>query len=146
MRVAEGDLPGPVLPVIAVRSDDEALSLADAAGPSVGASVWTADQATGVQISRELRADRTWINEHMLDALSPAGFDEFVAPRLRVWEPSRWRDLWWHPYDQQLAETARAAARYVYGRQKDRPRALREGALPAARLARRLVRDKLASR
>ena len=140
MRVLSEPLPGPVLPVVPVDSEDEAIALANES-PSVGASVWTADRGRGERITRELRAERAWINEHMLTALSPAGLAEFVDVRLRVWEPSRLRDLWWYPYDESLARTMKAVTRYFYGRESERLRALREGAVPAARLARRLARD-----
>jgi acyl-CoA reductase-like NAD-dependent aldehyde dehydrogenase len=140
MRVLSEPLPGPVLPVVAVDSEDEAIALANET-PSVGASVWTADRGRGERITRELRAERAWINEHMLTALSPAGLAEFVDVRLRVWEPSRLRDLWWYPYDESLARTMKAVTRYFYGRESERLKALREGAVPAVRLARRLARD-----
>lgn len=140
MRVLSEPLPGPVLPVVPVDSEDEAIALANET-PSVGASVWTADRGRGERITRELQAERAWINEHMLTALSPAGLAEFVDVRLRVWEPSRLRDLWWYPYDESLARTMKAVTRYFYGRESERLKALREGALPAVRLARRLARD-----
>jgi acyl-CoA reductase-like NAD-dependent aldehyde dehydrogenase len=140
MRVLSTPLPGPVLPVVPVDSEDEAIALANET-PSVGASVWTADRGRGERITRELRAERAWINEHMLTALSPAGLAEFVDVRLRVWEPSRLRDLWWYPYDESLARTMKAVTRYFYGRESERLKAVREGAIPAVRLARRLARD-----
>ena len=140
MRVLSEPLPGPVLPVVPVDSEDEAIALANET-PSVGASVWTADRGRGERITRELRAERAWINEHMLTALSPAGLAEFVDVRLRVWEPSRLRDLWWYPYDESLARTMKAVTRYFYGRESERLKALREGAVPAVRLARRLARE-----
>jgi acyl-CoA reductase-like NAD-dependent aldehyde dehydrogenase len=139
-RVLSEPLPGPVLPVVPVDSEDEAIALANET-PSVGASVWTADRGRGERITRELWAERAWINEHMLTALSPAGLAEFVDVRLRVWEPSRLRDLWWYPYDESLARTMKAVTRYFYGRESERLQALREGAVPAVRLARRLARE-----
>jgi len=140
MRVVREPIPGPVLPVVAVDSEDEAIALANDV-PSVGASVWTGDRGRGERITRALRAERAWINEHMLTALSPAGVAEFVDVRLRVWEPSRLRDLWWYPYDESLARTMKAVTRYFYGRESERLRAVREGVVPAARLVRRLARD-----
>jgi acyl-CoA reductase-like NAD-dependent aldehyde dehydrogenase len=140
MAVLSRPIPGPVLPVVAVDSDDEAIALANAV-PSVGASVWTADRGRGERITRELRAERAWINEHMLTALSPAGIAEFVDVRLRVWEPARLRDLWWYPYDESLARTMKAVTRYFYGRESERLRAVREGVVPAIRVTRRLARD-----
>jgi hypothetical protein len=140
MRVLRESLPGPVLPVVPVDSEDEAIALANES-PSVGASVWTANGGRGERITRELRAERAWINEHMLTTLSPAGLAEFVDVRLRVREPSRLRDLWWYPYDESLARTLTAVTRYFYGRESERLKVVRGGAVPAVRLARRLARD-----
>jgi len=142
MAVVREAVPGPVLSVVAVDSEDEAIALANDV-PSVGASVWTANRGRGERITRELRAERAWINEHMPTALSPAGVAEFVDVRMRVWEPSRLRDLWWYPYDEALARTVKAVTRYFYGRESERLRAVREGVVPAARLARRLARDRV---
>lgn len=142
MAVVREAVPGPVLSVVAVDSEDEAIALANDV-PSVGASVWTANRGRGERITRELRAERAWINEHMPTALSPAGVAEFVDVRMRVWEPSRLRDLWWYPYDESLARTVKAVTRYFYGRESERLRAVREGVVPAARLARRLARDRV---
>ena len=141
MRVLTEAIPGPVLPVVPVDSEDEAIARANSGTPSVGASVWTGDRGRGERISRELRAERTWINDHLLTALSPAGLAEFVDVHLRVWEPSRLRDLWWYPYDESLARTMQSVATYFYGRESDRLRTLREGIGPATRLVRRLARD-----
>src|SRR4051794_7352915 len=50
MRVLTEAIPGPVLPVVPVDSEDEALALANSGTPSVGASVWTADRGRGERI------------------------------------------------------------------------------------------------
>jgi acyl-CoA reductase-like NAD-dependent aldehyde dehydrogenase len=141
MRIAREPVPGPVLPVVAVDSEDEAIALANEGEPCVGASVWTANRPRGERIARELKAERAWINDHMLTALSPADLGEFVDARLRMWEPSRLHGVWRYPYDEPLALSAKAAARYLYGRESERLRAVREGAGPALRLVRRLGRD-----
>ena len=50
-----------------------------------------------------------------------------------AWEPSRTRDFWWHPYDESLGRALHASAQLLYGRDADKPGALRRGALAAAR-------------
>jgi hypothetical protein len=71
---------------------------------------------------------------------SKFGFYECVNIKLVAWEPSRMRDVWWHPYDEKLGKAIRASARILYGRDHQRTDALREGALPLVRVARRALR------
>jgi hypothetical protein len=59
------------------------------------------------------------------------------------WEPSRTRDIWWHPYDEVLGRALRASARLLYGRNDQRKQALREGALPLLRVTGRSLRGAL---
>jgi succinate-semialdehyde dehydrogenase/glutarate-semialdehyde dehydrogenase len=102
-----------------------------------------------------------WINDHMYShgacqmpwggvkesglgrAHSRLGFHECTVPKLVTWEPSRLRDLWWHPYDETLGQAFQASARVLYGREADRPAALRAGALSMARVAARMGREAL---
>jgi len=61
---AGGDL-GPVIPIIVVDSEDEALALANDSRFGLGASVWTTDRDKGERFARELEAGMVWINDHM---------------------------------------------------------------------------------
>ncbi|HVS28287.1 MAG TPA: aldehyde dehydrogenase family protein, partial [Solirubrobacteraceae bacterium] len=146
MGVIREDVPGPVLSVVAVDSLDQAVELANDPPGALGASVWTLDRATGERLAAALRAAKVGINDHPA-APSPRqvslAFRAHVSAKLRVWEPSRLRDRRWYPYDETLARAARATVRYLYGRESDRPRVLREDAIPALRVARRLARDAL---
>ena len=90
-----------------------------------------------------------WINDHMWShgaaqapwggvkdsglgrAHSQFGFEECVNVKLIAREPSLVRNFWWHPYDETLGRALRAAAHLLYGRDADRPGALRRG-LPLA--------------
>ena len=57
------------------------------------------------------------------------------------------RDFWWHPYDEALGQAMRSTAKLLYGaREADRQRALREGALPLLKVARRTLRSVRAAR
>jgi succinate-semialdehyde dehydrogenase/glutarate-semialdehyde dehydrogenase len=160
MRIMREEVFGPVLPVIAVDSEDEAIALANDSDFGLGASVWTRDRRRGERIAREIEAGMVWINDHMYShgacqcswggvkdsglgrAHSKFGFYECVNVKLVVWEPSRVRDFWWHPYDETLGRATRAAAQLVYSRRDAaRQQALREGALPLLRLAGRTLRS-----
>jgi len=159
MRIMREEIFGPVLPIVTVDSEDEAIALANDSPFGLGASVWTADRPKGERIAREIEAGMVWLNDHMYShgaAQAPwggvkdsgvgrthsrFGLYECANVKLRTWEPSQVRDLWWHPYDETLGRAMRSAARFLYGREADRGKALREGAIPLAKVAGRLARE-----
>jgi acyl-CoA reductase-like NAD-dependent aldehyde dehydrogenase len=161
MRIMREEIFGPVLPIAVVDSEDEAVALANDSEYGLGASVWTADRSRGERIARELEAGMVWINDHMFShgacqcswggvkssgmgrTHSKFGLYECVNIKLRVWEPGRVRDPWWHPYDETLGRALRQAATVLYGRPSIRAAALRDGAVPLLRLGARLARDAL---
>ena len=159
MRIMREEIFGPVLPIIVVDSEDEALSLANDSDFGLGASVWTADRSRGERIARELQSGMVWINDHMFShgacqcswggvkqsglgrTHSKFGLYECVNIKLRVWESSALRDPWWHPYDETLGKALRQTAIVLYGRPSIRASALRAGAVPLLKLGSRLARD-----
>jgi succinate-semialdehyde dehydrogenase/glutarate-semialdehyde dehydrogenase len=161
MRIMQEEIFGPVLPVIVVDSEDEALSLANDSVFGLGASVWTSDRSKGERIARELESGMVWINDHMFShgacqcswggvkesgvgrTHSKFGFYECVNIKLRVWEPSTVRDAWWHPYDETLGRALKQTAAVLYGRPSIRAAALRDGAAPLLKIGARLARDAL---
>ncbi len=163
MRIMREEIFGPVLPIVVVDSEDEAVVLANDSDFGLGASVWTADRPKGQRIARELEAGMVWINDHMFShgacqcpwggvkasglgrTHSKFGLYECVNVKLRVWEPSAIRNPWWHPYDETLGRALRQTATILYGRPSIRAHALREGAAPLLRLGGRLARDALRS-
>jgi acyl-CoA reductase-like NAD-dependent aldehyde dehydrogenase len=161
MRIMREEIFGPVLPVITVDSEDEAIALANDSAFGLGASVWTSDRSRGERIARELQSGMVWINDHMFShgacqcawggvkesglgrTHSRFGLYECVNIKLRVWEPSAVRDPWWHPYDETLGRALRQTASILYGRPSIRAAALRDGAAPLLKLGGRLARDAL---
>ncbi len=159
MRIMREEIFGPVLPIIVVDSEAEAVALANDSAFGLGASVWTGDRGRGERFARELEAGMVWINDHMFShgacqlawggvkdsglgrTHSKFGLYECVNVKLRVWEPSKIRDPWWHPYDETLGRALRQTAAILYGRPSIRAAALRAGALPLLRLGSRLARD-----
>jgi succinate-semialdehyde dehydrogenase/glutarate-semialdehyde dehydrogenase len=158
MRLMREEVFGAVVPIMAVADEEEAIRLANDSRFGLGASVWTLDRPRGERMTRRLEAGMVWINDHMYShgacscswggvkesglgrAHSRFGFYECVNVKLVTWEPSRTRDLWWHPYDETVGVAVRSAAQLLYGRDADKPGALREGAGPLARLLRRSLR------
>jgi succinate-semialdehyde dehydrogenase/glutarate-semialdehyde dehydrogenase len=161
MRIMREEVFGPVVPIVVVDSEEEAIALANDSEFGLGASVWTLDRAKGERIARRVQAGMVWINDHMYShgasscawggvkdsglgrSHSKFGFYECVNVKLVTWEPSRTRNFWWHPYDDSLGKGLHAAAQLLYGRDADKPQALRRGIVPLARLARKSLRDVL---
>ena len=149
---------GPVLPIVVVDSEQEAIDLANDSEFGLGASVWTRDRARGERIARAIESGMVWINDHSFShgacqcswggvkssglgrSHSKFGFYECVNIKMNAWEPGLTRDFWWHPYDRTLGEAVRNSARLLYGRGEVRAKALRDGARPLLRVGRRTIR------
>ena len=116
---------GPVLPIVVVDSEQEAIDLANDSEFGLGASVWTKDRPNGERIARRLESGMVWINDHSFShgacqcawggvkdsglgrSHSKFGFYECVNIKMNTWEPGLTRDFWWHPYDRTLGEAVR---------------------------------------
>ena len=159
MRIMREEIFGPVLPIIVVDAEDEAIALANDSDFGLGASVWTSDRGKGERVARELEAGMVWINDHMFShgacqcswggikqsglgrTHSKFGLYECVNIKLRVWEGSAIKDAWWHPYDETLGKALRQSAKILYGRPSIRAAALRDGLGPLMKVGARLARD-----
>jgi acyl-CoA reductase-like NAD-dependent aldehyde dehydrogenase len=158
MRIMREEIFGPVVTVTTVDSDEEAIRLANDSEFGLGNSVWTLDRERGERIATRLESGMVWINEHMYThglcgcawggvkdsglgrAHSQHGFYECVNIKQVAWEPSLWRNFWWHPYDDSNTRGLHAAAQLLYGRDEDKAAALRRGIRPLARLAKKSLR------
>ena len=158
MRIMREEIFGPVVPVIEVASEDQAIALANDSEFGLGASVWTADRAHGERIAHRIESGMVWINDHMFShgacscawggakdsglgrSHSRFGFYECVNIKTLAYEPGLTRNLWWHPYDQALGRSMHAAAQLLYGRDDDKPKALRRGARSFAKVTVRALR------
>ncbi|HEY7618192.1 MAG TPA: aldehyde dehydrogenase family protein [Solirubrobacteraceae bacterium] len=157
-RLAREEVPGPVLVVESVESEEAAIARANEVGLGLGASVWTADRYKGARIARELRAGMVWMNDHLVARSAPqipwggvggAGIGRTrgaialrtcAEPKVVTWDPPIGRPAWWFPYDEHLARAARAVAGLRSARDADRERALREDAVPLLRVTGRWLR------
>lgn len=160
MRIMREEVFGPVVPVVVVASEEEALAQANDSEFGLGASIWTRDRAKGERMARRVESGMVWLNDHSYShaaaqlawggvkhsgigrSHSKFGFYECVNVKTVTWEPGRARDFWWHPYDRTLGEAMRSAARLLYGRNGARLGALREGALPLLRVGARTLRKR----
>jgi aldehyde dehydrogenase (NAD+) len=62
MRIAQEEIFGPVLSVIPVDGEEEALEVADGTAYGLAASVWTTNVARAVRMAKGLQAGRVTIN------------------------------------------------------------------------------------
>jgi acyl-CoA reductase-like NAD-dependent aldehyde dehydrogenase len=159
MRIMREEIFGPVLPIVVVDSEEEAVALANDSDFGLGSSVWTSDRARGERIAGELEAGMVWINDHMFShgacqcawggvkdsglgrTHSKFGLYECVNVKLRTWEGSTLRDPWWHPYDETVGKAFRQTAKILYGPASQRAGAVRDGLAPLSKLGARLARD-----
>jgi acyl-CoA reductase-like NAD-dependent aldehyde dehydrogenase len=157
MRIMSEEIFGPVLPIVTVGSDEEALRLANDSQFGLGASVWTKDRAKGERIARRVQSGMVWLNDHSFShgacqcswggvkdsglgrSHSKFGFYECVNVKLISWEPGWTRDFWWQPYDRDLGQAVRSSAQLLYGRNGRRLDALREGAGALVRVGRKTL-------
>ena len=157
MRIMKEEIFGPVLPVMIVDSEEQAVELANDSEFGLGASVWTTDRAKGERIARRIQSGMVWTNDHSFShgacqcswggvkdsglgrSHSKFGFYECVNVKLVSWEPGWTRDFWWQPYDRDLGQAIRSSAQLLYGRNGKRLEALREGAGALARVGRKTL-------
>ncbi len=160
MRIMREEIFGPVLPIVVVDSEQEAIDLANDSEFGLGASVWTKDRLRGERIARKLESGMVWINDHSFShgacqcswggvkdsglgrSHSKFGFYECVNIKMNAWEPGLTRDFWWHPYDRTLGQAVQASAKILYGKAGTRTKALREGAAPLLAVGRRTLRKR----
>ncbi|MEX1141521.1 MAG: aldehyde dehydrogenase family protein [Thermoleophilaceae bacterium] len=158
MRIMREEIFGPVIPVIPVDSEDEAIALANDSDFGLGASVWTGDRERGDRIARRIEAGSVWVNDHLFThgacscawggvkdsgigrSHSKFGFYECVRVKQLVHERALARNVWWHPYDAALGKTIHTAAEILYGRDSDKLGALRRGAGPMLKRTARVLR------
>ena len=123
---------GPVLPIVPVRDEEEAVRRANREGYNLTASVWTRDRDRARRVASRLVAGSVTINDHATSAGAPwglwggvgssgygrlhgkLGLREFAVP-VHVARNTlpRLKRLWWYPYDEPTTRALRAFAGIV---------------------------------
>ncbi|MBM3317439.1 MAG: NAD-dependent succinate-semialdehyde dehydrogenase [Candidatus Eisenbacteria bacterium] len=62
MRIWREEVFGPIAPLLVVDTDEEAIALANASAFGLGASLWTRDEARGLELSRSIEAGTVFVN------------------------------------------------------------------------------------
>jgi succinate-semialdehyde dehydrogenase/glutarate-semialdehyde dehydrogenase len=155
MAVMREETFGPVLPVMAVDSLDEAIRLANDSAYGLTASGWTRSEETARRLQRELRAGVVSINDHASSYGEPTapwggakssgigrihgllGLREMVQPKYVNLDRGRGPELWWYPYDAELAPLLSQAVAALYSTSFLRRVSAQLGLLRFARLWRR---------
>jgi aldehyde dehydrogenase (NAD+) len=73
MTIAQEEIFGPVLSVLAYTDEDQAVEIANGTRYGLAASVWSADQDHAVAIARQLRAGQVEINGGAFNVAAPFG-------------------------------------------------------------------------
>ena len=71
MRIMREEVFGPVLPIVVVDSEQEAIDLANDSEFGLGASVWTKDRQKGARIARRIESGMVWVNDHSFSHGAP---------------------------------------------------------------------------
>ncbi|HTW18368.1 MAG TPA: aldehyde dehydrogenase [Nocardioides sp.] len=73
MRIAQEEIFGPVLSVIAYDDVDDAVRIANDSDYGLAGTVWTADQEAGLDVARRVRAGTYGVNTYTMDFAAPFG-------------------------------------------------------------------------
>jgi acyl-CoA reductase-like NAD-dependent aldehyde dehydrogenase len=115
MTVMSEETFGPVMPITAVSTLDEAIERANAAPFGLGANVYTRDFEKMLRCARGLRAGTVWINDPLTDndaapfggqrgsgvgrELGREGLEAFQESKHVHIDPRVEKKEWWYPYD-----------------------------------------------
>lgn len=125
---------GPILPLVTVRDQEEAVALANRSPTGLTVSIWSRDLPRAERLGRRIHAGVVTINNHaftgsLADAPwggvrgsgfgvtnSPEVVTALTRPRFVLVDRGKVRrELWWYPYGRSTLDLARALARLRSG-------------------------------
>lgn len=159
MRIMKEEIFGPVLPIITVDSEEEALTLANDSEFGLGASVWTSDKDRGDTIAKSIESGNVWVNDHMYSAgmcqcswggvkdsglgrsHSKFGFYEAVEPKVIATTNAREASMWVYPYGTTVGPAIRSTIDMLYGKGKARFASIKEGGPALGKMTGRVAKN-----
>jgi acyl-CoA reductase-like NAD-dependent aldehyde dehydrogenase len=135
MDLAREETFGPLVPIIRVRNDDEAVRRTNEDAFNLTSSVWTKDTEKGRRLASQIRCGAVGINEGGATASGlpfgpwggvgesgygrlsgKEGLREFVFPtHVAKKIVPRMKSLWWYPYDESTVMTLRSVVEVMSG-------------------------------
>jgi succinate-semialdehyde dehydrogenase/glutarate-semialdehyde dehydrogenase len=135
MPVMTGEVFGPVVAVLPVADDEEALRIANSSSYGLSGSVWSRNRRQAQKVAARLHAGAVMINDHLMShglAETPwggfgdsgigrthgePGFREMLKTQVIVDDilPGAKRNLWWQPYSEGTYRGVRAIVDLLTG-------------------------------
>ncbi len=116
-RIRREETFGPIIPIMAYRSFDEAIALVNDCDYGLGANLYTNDPRKVKQYFEEVKAGTCWVNDPLTDndagpfggmkfsggarELGEEGLAEFLETKHVHWDFSMERKSWWFPYGEE---------------------------------------------
>jgi betaine-aldehyde dehydrogenase len=113
-RIMREETFGPTIPIMAFRSFDEAIDLANDSDYGLGANLYTRDPRKVKQYYEEVKAGTCWVNDPLTDndagpfggmkfsggarELGEEGLEAFLETKHVHWDFAMERKSWWYPY------------------------------------------------
>ncbi|HEU0051603.1 MAG TPA: aldehyde dehydrogenase family protein [Longimicrobium sp.] len=134
MELNRGETFGPVLPLIRVKDEEEALALANSGRFGLNASVWTSSRAKGRRVARRLRAGMVMVNDVLMNfgipelpygGVKESGFGRMMGDEgllefsivkgIAETRLALKRELFWFPYRPKQYALLRRIAKAAFG-------------------------------
>ncbi len=134
MDVMREETFGPVLPIMRVRDEDEAVRLANDSELGLSGSVWTRDKRKGIELAKRLQSGSAVVNDCFINVAMPeapfggrrnsgvgvvsgeAGWRAFAHPQaIAIDRFGLKREYLWFPYTARKRETLKRIARAIWG-------------------------------
>src|SRR4051794_34880748 len=137
MKLMQDETFGPILPVMKVRDEHEALRLANDSRYGLNSSVWTKDTEKGLAIASQVQAGSTCVNDAVANYAaqelpfggvkesgigvrhSGAGIRKYCnSHSILVTRFAMKRELYWFPFTKRNAKILERVLVWMYGREK----------------------------
>jgi succinate-semialdehyde dehydrogenase/glutarate-semialdehyde dehydrogenase len=135
MPVMNEEIFGPVIAVMPVEDDEEALRIANSSAYGLSASVWSRNRREGRRIAERINAGAVMVNDHLMShglAETPwggfgysglgrthgaPGFAEMLKAKVIIDDclPGVKKDIFWHPYSASVYRGFRSLTAFVAG-------------------------------